>query len=99
MQTLSEALTTRDASAPRPMSGEARERLIVWMRLRMARAGITPEALERALIADTRAALAVQYRDAEGNTWDGAGAMPPWLSRAVASGQSIEHFRCTAQAY
>lgn len=103
MQTLSEALTTHGANAPSPlpppMSGEARERLIVWMRQKMARAGITLEALEHALMADTRAALTVQYRDAYGNTWDGAGATPPWLNRAVAAGQSIEHFRCAGETY
>jgi DNA-binding protein H-NS len=102
MQPFSLILDARDTPAPpsqRRVDGEARERLIVWMRDRMERAGITLEALERELIADTRAAFAVQYRDAYGNTWDGAGVMPTWLTRAVAAGQSVEHFRCARGAY
>jgi DNA-binding protein H-NS len=96
MQTLPETSTLRSTgSTPNPsLSGEARERLVAWMRKKMAHAGITLEALERELVADARAALAVRYRDAYGNTWDGVGAMPAWLHRAVAAGQSIEHFRC-----
>jgi DNA-binding protein H-NS len=101
MPTLSEMFATRGADAGqqrRPVHGEAREHLIVWLRERMERAGITLEALERELMADARAALAVRYRDAYGNTWDGAGAMPTWLTRAVAAGQSVEHFSCPADA-
>jgi DNA-binding protein H-NS len=37
----------------------------------------------------------VAYRDAWGNTWNGSGDLPEWLQRAVAAGQSIEHFRCS----
>lgn len=35
----------------------------------------------------------VRYRSADGKTWDGEGDMPDWLRRAVAAGQSAEHFR------
>lgn len=38
-------------------------------------------------------AVAVLYRSADGKTWDGNGDMPEWLRRAVAAGQSPEHFR------
>jgi DNA-binding protein H-NS len=36
----------------------------------------------------------IRYRDAYGNAWTGLGEMPEWLRRAVAAGQSIDHFRC-----
>jgi DNA-binding protein H-NS len=35
----------------------------------------------------------VQYADASGNSWDGAGAMPEWLLRAVRAGQSPDFFK------
>jgi DNA-binding protein H-NS len=76
------------------LDGNARERLILWIRRRMDEYGITLEALEEALQADSEAARAVKYRDAYGNTWDGQGDKPEWLARAIYAGQSIEHFRC-----
>lgn len=70
---------------------EARERLIVWLRRRMDEFNITPEKLALAIAeAETQPA----YRDAFGNTWNGAGEMPEWLQRAIHAGQDIEHFRC-----
>lgn len=33
------------------------------------------------------------YMNADGQRWDGTGALPDWLQRAVNAGQSIEHFR------
>jgi DNA-binding protein H-NS len=72
---------------------EARECLIRWIRQKMEYAGISLEALERSLIEDARAVRAILYRDALGNTWDGIGQLPQWLRRAVAAGQSIQHFR------
>ena len=35
----------------------------------------------------------VRYRNAHGRSWDGRGAMPDWLQRAVNAGQTVEHFR------
>ncbi|MBP0591949.1 H-NS histone family protein [Paraburkholderia sp. LEh10] len=75
------------------LDGQARERLIVWIQHRMHEFGITVDALERAL-AEDEAARATRYQDALGHVWDGRGDMPDWLRRAVASGQSIEFFRC-----
>ncbi|MDQ7981751.1 H-NS family nucleoid-associated regulatory protein [Paraburkholderia sp. SARCC-3016] len=80
-------------AVPLPLEGEARERLIRWIRRRMKECGITFDALEQALVDDARELGAIRYRDAYGNTWTGAGDMPSWLRRAVAAGQSIEHFR------
>ncbi|KND62035.1 hypothetical protein BVER_02261 [Candidatus Burkholderia verschuerenii] len=34
-----------------------------------------------------------QFRNASGDTWDGAGDMPEWLKRAVHAGQDIEFYR------
>jgi DNA-binding protein H-NS len=36
---------------------------------------------------------AVRYRNANGQGWDGRGAMPDLLQRAVNAGQTVEHFR------
>lgn len=76
------------------LEGEARERLIVWLRRRMNDCNITFEALEDALKRDIDAVRAIRYRDAFGNTWDGFGELPEWLRRAVAAGQGIDHFEC-----
>ena len=57
--------------------------------------GITLPALAESLESDQKSEQAVAYRDAWGNTWNGSGDLPEWLQRAVAAGQSIEHFRCS----
>jgi DNA-binding protein H-NS len=74
--------------------GNARERLVVWIRRRMDEYGITIEALAEAIETDAAATRAVMYRDAYGNTWDGHGDKPAWLARAIYAGQNIDHFRC-----
>ena len=76
------------------LEGEARERLICWLKRRMMQGGITLEALERALNLDLEEERMIRYRDAFGNTWTGIGELPEWLRRAVAAGQCIDHFRC-----
>ncbi|WP_025602703.1 H-NS family nucleoid-associated regulatory protein [Burkholderia sp. WSM2230] len=76
------------------LDGNARERLIVWIRRRMDEYGITIEALAESIEADATATRAVIYRDAFGNTWDGHGEKPDRLARAIYAGQNIEHFRC-----
>ena len=76
------------------LDGNARERLIVWIRRRMDEYGITMEALADAIEADKAAPRAVMYRDAFGNAWDGHGDKPDWLARAIYAGQNIDHFRC-----
>lgn len=73
------------------LDGQARERLILWIRRRMEEFGISLEVLEAAIIAD---AATPKYRDAYGNVWDGTGERPDWLTRAINAGQDIEHFRC-----
>ncbi|HEV3426051.1 MAG TPA: H-NS family nucleoid-associated regulatory protein [Paraburkholderia sp.] len=75
------------------LDGEARDRLIRWIRRRMDEFGITLAVLAQSMEADRESEQAVSYRDAWGNTWNGSGDLPEWLQRAVAAGQSIEHFR------
>ena len=74
--------------------GNARERLVAWIRRRMDDYGITLEALADSLEADANAVRAVMYRDAYGNTWDGYGDKPDWLARAIYAGQNLDFFRC-----
>ncbi len=71
--------------------GQARERLVLWIRHRMDEYGISIEDLAAAISADE---AIPKYRDAYGNTWDGTGERPDWLTRAINAGQDIEHFRC-----
>jgi DNA-binding protein H-NS len=73
------------------LDGEARDRLVIWLRRRMAEFSITPEALEASLEAD--AALAPVYRDASGNEWNGLGEMPVWLAAAKHAGVNPDFFR------
>ncbi|HKR42820.1 H-NS family nucleoid-associated regulatory protein [Paraburkholderia sp. EG287A] len=73
------------------LDGEARERLIVWIRRRMEEYGITFEELEASIAESEKIP---KYRDAYGNTWNGEGDMPAWLLRYKHAGQDIEHFRC-----
>jgi DNA-binding protein H-NS len=75
------------------LDGEARDRLIRWIRRRMDEFGITLAVLAQSMEANRESEQAVSYRDAWGNTWNGSGDLPEWLQRAVAAGQSIEHFR------
>jgi DNA-binding protein H-NS len=45
----------------------------------------------------SRAAVAPKYRDHEtGATWAGRGLKPRWLTAAMKSGKSLEHFAITA---
>jgi DNA-binding protein H-NS len=76
------------------LEGEARERLILWLRRRMQECNITMEALQHALQQDIEEVRKIRYRDAWGNTWTGEGEHPEWLRRAVAAGQSVDHFLC-----
>ena len=46
---------------------------------------------------DSRGAVAPKYRDPEtGATWAGRGLKPRWLTAAMKSGKSLEHFAITA---
>ncbi|MGT2460100.1 hypothetical protein ACU4GI_46250 (plasmid) [Cupriavidus basilensis] len=85
---------------PEPSSAVAlRERAaaVLWIRTQMVRHGVTPEHLVAAgcFAPRMRAArpAAPRYRSADGQSWDGEGAMPDWLRRAVDAGQMAEHFQ------
>ena len=69
-----------------------RAEAIVWVRTQMARHGLSFNDLVTAGCF-AWAPRPVRYRNAQGQTWDGEGAMPDWLQRVVNAGQSPEHFR------
>ncbi|GLU33860.1 hypothetical protein Busp01_37020 [Trinickia caryophylli] len=69
----------------------ARERLIIWIRRRMAEFGITPEAIADSIQRDFD--NRPRYRDARGNEWNGQGPMPDWLLAAKHAGVSPDFFR------
>ncbi|MGT2454124.1 H-NS histone family protein [Cupriavidus basilensis] len=70
-----------------------RTEALTWIRIQMAQHGLT--------LADLQAAGrfaepppeplpgAVGYRTAHGQSWDGCGAMPEWLQRAIHAGQTV----------
>ena len=73
----------------------------VWIRVQMARHGLTLTDLQAAGCFAEKAPPAAPaptriYRNAEGQKWDGQGEMPAWLQRAVNAGQSADHFRVGA---
>ena len=74
-----------------------RAEAITWVRLQIARYGLSYADLAAADVFPSRQRqqkrLKVRYRSADGQTWDGEGEMPDWLQRAVNAGQSAEHFR------
>lgn len=74
--------------------GEARERLILWIRRRMQEFGITVEALAESIQYDLD--HSPLYRDARGNEWNGEGDMPDWLRAAKNAGVSPDFFRIGA---
>ncbi|QOT82069.1 H-NS family nucleoid-associated regulatory protein [Cupriavidus basilensis] len=72
-----------------------RAQAITWVRIQMAQHGLTLADLQAAgcfiETPPTPSPGAVRYRNAQG--WDGRGAMPEWLQRAIHAGQTVEHFR------
>ncbi|HWT39175.1 MAG TPA: H-NS family nucleoid-associated regulatory protein [Paraburkholderia sp.] len=74
------------------MDERKRDSMIAYLRRRMAQVGLRVTDLAAALADERRAQKAVRFRSAFGETWDGKGAMPQWLSNAVSAGQSMEHF-------
>lgn len=71
--------------------GEARDRLIIWIRKRMAEFGITLDALARSIQHDID--HPPLYRDARGNSWNGLGETPDWLRAANNAGVNTDFFR------
>nr|WP_321883644.1 H-NS family nucleoid-associated regulatory protein [Paraburkholderia bannensis] len=74
------------------MDERKRDSIVAYLQRRMAEFNITPEALAASIAEDQRRVLAVKYRDAFGNGWDGEGAAPQWVVQATSAGQSLEHF-------
>jgi DNA-binding protein H-NS len=76
--------------------GEARDRLIIWIRRRMDEFGITFDALAASLQHDLDNPPI--YRDANGNDWNGLGDMPDWLRAAKNAGVDPAFFRIESKA-
>jgi DNA-binding protein H-NS len=74
------------------MDERKRDSIVAYLQRRMNEFGITPEALAASLAADQQRLLAVKYRDAFGNSWDGEGTAPQWVIQATSAGQNLEHF-------
>jgi len=72
------------------LDGEARDRLVIWLRRRMAEFGITPEALASSIEAD--AVHAPVYHNAHGNEWNGKGNIPEWLAAPKHAGVDPDFF-------
>ncbi|XYI30793.1 DNA-binding protein [Cupriavidus oxalaticus] len=72
---------------------------VLWIKSQMARLGLTYEHLLAAGcfvppgVAGNSVSGVIRFRDADGHAWNGVGAPPDWLQRAINAGQSIEHFR------
>ena len=77
------------------MDERKRDSMIAYLRRRMAQVGIKVADLAAALADDRSKEKSVRFRSAFGDTWDGKGAMPPWLKQATSAGQSLEHFAVT----
>ena len=77
-----------------------RAQAITWIRIQMAQHGLTLAQLQAAGCfaepAPSPSPGAACYRNAQGQGWDGRGAMPDWLQRAVHAGQTVEHFRVSS---
>lgn len=76
--------------------GEARDRLIIWIRRRMEEFGITPQALADSIQHDLD--HPPLYRDARGNEWNGLGETPHWLRAAQNAGVDPDFFRIAPSA-
>ena len=79
------------------LEGEARERLIRWLRRRMDEYGITVEAVAESISADKQAERPI-LRESTGRTPWPYGDPPDWLRRAVAAGQQMDFYRCESYA-
>lgn len=96
--TMSQSTRLHTYSNPTQVLRERAE-AILWIKTQMARHGLQFEDLKRAGCFDEHASAGstssaqARFRDAQGHVWDGQGALPAWLQRAVNAGQSVEHFR------
>jgi DNA-binding protein H-NS len=85
------------------LDGEARDRMIRFLRRRMEEWNISLSDLKESMTANSNPQHsdfnpiiddgASIYRDVFGNSWDGQGEQPEWVRRAVSLGLSLEHFR------
>jgi DNA-binding protein H-NS len=84
-------LIRKDKMKGKIVDGEARDRLIIWIRRRMDEFGITIEALATSLQHDVD--HPPLYRDARGKEWNGLDDMPDWIRAAKNAGVNPDFFR------
>ncbi|MEM5389404.1 H-NS family nucleoid-associated regulatory protein [Paraburkholderia phymatum] len=80
------------------MDERKRDSMIAYLRRRMAQVGIKITDLTAALAEERTRQKSARFRSASGDTWDGKGNLPQWLSQAVSAGQSMEHFAIEKRA-
>lgn len=78
------------------MDERKRESMVAYLRRRMAQVGIKVGDLAAAIAEDRARSKSARYRNAAGDSWDGNGAMPQWLSQATSAGQTLAHFAVNA---
>lgn len=99
LTSLSYSMSNAFPEVSRAQSLRERADAILWIKSQMARLGLTYDHLLAAGCfaglgeAEDSASGLIRFRDADGHAWNGVGALPEWLQRAVNAGQSIEHFR------
>jgi DNA-binding protein H-NS len=86
------------------LDGEARDRMIRFLRRRMDEWDISISELRRYIEDGTTKFTGTEmdpifddnvthYQDVFGNSWDGHGEQPKWIQDAVKLGVSLDHFR------
>ena len=74
------------------MDERKRESMVAYLRRRMVEFGIESDDVANSIAQDEQRQNADRYHNADGQTWDGRGEVPQWLTQATSAGQSPEHF-------
>jgi len=74
------------------MDEQKRQSMIAYLRRKMAKVGIKVRDVAAAIAEERAQQKSARYRSAFGDTWDGKGEMPQWLTQATSAGQSVDHF-------
>jgi DNA-binding protein H-NS len=74
------------------MDERKRDSIVAYLQRRMAEFDISVESIAASIAEDQQRLRAIKYRDAFGNSWDGKGLVPEWVTKAKNAGQSVEHF-------
>ncbi|HEY1608272.1 MAG TPA: H-NS histone family protein [Paraburkholderia sp.] len=80
------------------MDERKRDSIVTYLRRRMQEFGIRPDDLASAIAGAPSMQTGTCYRSAAGDTWNGEGATPQWLTQAISAGQSLKHFEVASNA-